>query len=108
VNIPETQSQPALRKPDSSKVAAALDQDGHLLTTHKLVKAYRQRRVVNEVSIYVDAGEIVGLLGPNGAGKTTTFNIVVGLVKPDEGGVRFQGTLRIPQAHRQTKHFGDP
>jgi lipopolysaccharide export system ATP-binding protein len=60
-----------------------------LLTTDKLAKAYRQRRVVDGVSIFVQAGEIVGLLGPNGAGKTTTFNIVVGLVKPDEGHVNF-------------------
>ena len=67
-----------------------MDQDAHLLSTSKLVKEYRQRRVVNGVSIYVDSGEIVGLLGPNGAGKTTTFNIVVGLVRPDEGDVRFR------------------
>jgi len=60
-----------------------------LLMTDGLVKAYRRRRVVNNVSIHVGAGEIVGLLGPNGAGKTTTFNIVVGVVKPDEGAVRF-------------------
>jgi lipopolysaccharide export system ATP-binding protein len=61
-----------------------------LLTTEKLIKDYRQRRVVNGVSINVAPGEIVGLLGPNGAGKTTTFNMVVGLVKPEEGQVRFQ------------------
>jgi lipopolysaccharide export system ATP-binding protein len=61
-----------------------------LLRTDKLVKAYRKRRVVNSVSISVSPGEIVGLLGPNGAGKTTTFNIVVGVVKPDEGAVLFQ------------------
>jgi lipopolysaccharide export system ATP-binding protein len=60
-----------------------------LLITDKLVKEYRQRRVVNGVSIRVGAGEIVGLLGPNGAGKTTTFNMVVGVVKPDEGAVKF-------------------
>jgi lipopolysaccharide export system ATP-binding protein len=59
------------------------------LTTQKLVKAYRGRRVVNGVSLRVEPGEIVGLLGPNGAGKTTTFNIVVGLVRPDAGSVRF-------------------
>jgi lipopolysaccharide export system ATP-binding protein len=60
-----------------------------LLLTDKLVKEYRGRRVVNGVSIRVNAGEIVGLLGPNGAGKTTTFNMVVGVVKPDAGEVRF-------------------
>jgi lipopolysaccharide export system ATP-binding protein len=60
-----------------------------LLATEKLVKEYRHRRVVNGVSISVAPGEIVGLLGPNGAGKTTTFNMVVGLIKPDEGAVKF-------------------
>lgn len=62
-----------------------------LLATEKLVKEYRGRRVVNGVSIHVQAGEIVGLLGPNGAGKTTSFNIALGQVKPDSGIVRFQG-----------------
>jgi lipopolysaccharide export system ATP-binding protein len=62
-----------------------------LLATRDLVKAYRTRRVVNGVSIQVQAGEIVGLLGPNGAGKTTTFNMVVGQVRPDGGAVLFQG-----------------
>jgi lipopolysaccharide export system ATP-binding protein len=61
-----------------------------LLATEKLVKEYTGRRVVNGVSLGVNAGEIVGLLGPNGAGKTTTFNMVVGVVKPDEGTVKFQ------------------
>jgi lipopolysaccharide export system ATP-binding protein len=62
-----------------------------LVSTDRLVKEYRQRRVVNGVSITVGAGEIVGLLGPNGAGKTTSFNMVVGLIKPDKGRVIFQG-----------------
>lgn len=61
-----------------------------LLRTELLAKAYRKRRVVDGVSIKVDPGEIVGLLGPNGAGKTTTFNMVVGVVKPDEGAVLFE------------------
>src|SRR5208283_799429 len=69
---------------------AASTSNGLLLTTEHLVKAYRGRRVVDDVSITVAAGEIVGLLGPNGAGKTTTFNMVVGLVKPDAGAVQFQ------------------
>jgi lipopolysaccharide export system ATP-binding protein len=51
------------------------------------MKSYRSRTVVNQVSINVKQGEIVGLLGPNGAGKTTTFYMVVGLIKPDEGKV---------------------
>jgi len=57
------------------------------LKTNKLVKAYKNRRVVNQVSIEVGQGEIVGLLGPNGAGKTTTFYMVVGLIRPDLGQV---------------------
>src|ERR1700742_3973724 len=61
-----------------------------LLTTDKLAKEYRGRRVVDGVSVSVSAGEIVGLLGPNGAGKTTTFNMVVGVVRPDQGRVSFQ------------------
>jgi lipopolysaccharide export system ATP-binding protein len=55
--------------------------------TKDLVKRYRNRTVVNHVSIEVNQGEIVGLLGPNGAGKTTTFYQVTGLIKPDEGKV---------------------
>jgi len=62
-----------------------------LLSTSHLVKAYNQRKVVDGVSVSVAAGEIVGLLGPNGAGKTTSFNMVVGIVKPDEGSVQFEG-----------------
>jgi lipopolysaccharide export system ATP-binding protein len=61
-----------------------------LVSTEQLIKVYRGRAVVNGVSINVQAGEIVGLLGPNGAGKTTTFNMVVGVVRPDQGKVRFQ------------------
>jgi len=66
-------------------------QNGALIATEKLAKEYAGRRVVNGVSVNVKAGEIVGLLGPNGAGKTTTFNMVVGIVKPDEGEVKFAG-----------------
>lgn len=62
------------------------------ITTENLVKRYRQRTVVNHVSIEVKQGEIVGLLGPNGAGKTTTFYQVVGLIKPDEGNVFLNDT----------------
>ncbi len=57
------------------------------LRAENLVKQYKKRKVVNNMSLDVEQGEIVGLLGPNGAGKTTTFYMVVGLVKPDEGNV---------------------
>ena len=58
-----------------------------VLSTKNLVKKYRSRAVVNDVSVEVKQGEIVGLLGPNGAGKTTTFYMCVGLIKPNEGQV---------------------
>ncbi len=57
------------------------------LRTTNLFKKYKQRTVVNDVSVYVNQGEIVGLLGPNGAGKTTTFYMIVGLIKPLSGNV---------------------
>jgi len=82
----------------------ATSTDGLLLATEKLMKAYRRRRVVDGVSVGVNAGEIVGLLGPNGAGKTTIFNMVVGLVKPDEGAVKFanRDITRLPM-HRRAR-----
>jgi len=58
-----------------------------ILRTENLVKKYRHRTVVNDVSIEVKQGEIVGLLGPNGAGKTTSFYMIVGLIKPLTGKV---------------------
>lgn len=61
------------------------------LSAQGLVKVYRGRRVVDEVSLAVNRGEIVGLLGPNGAGKTTTFYMIVGLIRPDGGQVFLDG-----------------
>ncbi len=61
------------------------------LAVQGLVKSYRRRRVVDEVSLDVRPGEIVGLLGPNGAGKTTTFYMIVGLIRPDDGQVMLNG-----------------
>ncbi|HEV2207767.1 MAG TPA: LPS export ABC transporter ATP-binding protein [Verrucomicrobiae bacterium] len=87
--MPEPQTEHHLTEEVSAQQPAPLQEP--LLSTDKLVKEYRHRRVVSGVSISVAPGEIVGLLGPNGAGKTTTFNIVVGLVRPDAGAVRFQG-----------------
>ena len=57
----------------------------HVLACHDLVKTYGMRRVVDDVSVRVESGEVVGLLGPNGAGKTTTFRMIVGLIQPDHG-----------------------
>lgn len=59
----------------------------HTLSTNKLQKSYRKRKVVKDVSIEVKSGEIVGLLGPNGAGKTTSFYMIVGLIVPDAGDI---------------------
>ncbi len=97
-------AQPISEMEQADDAAAAGDLDEMLLVTEKLVKEYRRRRVVNGVSITVAAGEIVGLLGPNGAGKTTTFNMVVGVIRPDEGAVRFQqrDITRLPM-HRRAR-----
>lgn len=62
-----------------------------ILKAENLIKKYRQRTVVNDVSFEVSQGEIVGLLGPNGAGKTTSFYMIVGLIKPNEGHVYLDG-----------------
>ena len=59
----------------------------HGLRTEKLVKAFKQRVVVSELNLSLDAGEVVGLLGPNGAGKTTAFYMILGLTRPDSGRV---------------------
>src|SRR5229473_1260601 len=57
------------------------------LETRQISKSYRGRRVVDDVTVFVQQGEVVGLLGPNGAGKTTSFYIIVGLITPDSGRV---------------------
>jgi len=62
------------------------------LTAVDLAKSFRGRRVVDNVSLSIAPGEVVGLLGPNGAGKTTTFHILVGLTRPDFGRVTLDGT----------------
>ena len=66
------------------------------ITVGSVCKSYKGRQVVNNVSLDIKKGEIVGLLGPNGAGKTTTFYMVVGLVKPDSGKV-FIMTKIVPK-----------
>jgi lipopolysaccharide export system ATP-binding protein len=79
-----------------------------VIHTEQLVKRYRNRTVVNQVSVEVRQGEIVGLLGPNGAGKTTTFYMVVGLIKPDEGQVFLdqENITRLPMYKRAQMGIG--
>lgn len=76
------------------------------LTAQAITKSYRGRVVVQDVSIRVQAGEIVGLLGPNGAGKTTTFYIVVGLIQPDQGSVCLDNVILTPLAMHQRARLG--
>lgn len=63
-----------------------------MLRSERLIKIYNKRRVVNQVSIEVNQGEIVGLLGPNGAGKTTTFYMITGMIRPTEGKIFLEET----------------
>lgn len=79
-----------------------------VLRTEHIVKAYKGRKVVNDVSIEVKQGEIVGLLGPNGAGKTTSFYITVGLIKPDGGKVFLneEEITKIPMYKRAQMGIG--
>lgn len=78
------------------------------ILAENLVKAYHGRRVVNEVSLYVDRGEVVGLLGPNGAGKTTTFYMIVGLERPVSGRISLDGEdiTHIPMYKRARRGIG--
>ncbi len=72
------------------------------LETTEISKAYRGRKVVDDVSVRVVQGEVVGLLGPNGAGKTTSFYMIVGLISPDSGQVRLdgEGITHLPMYQR--------
>ncbi|MBE2898062.1 LPS export ABC transporter ATP-binding protein [Pasteurellaceae bacterium TAE3-ERU1] len=79
-----------------------------ILTAKNLAKAYKGRQVVQNVSLDIHSGEIVGLLGPNGAGKTTTFYMIVGLIKSDSGLIDIDGqdiTL-LPMHNRAQKGIG--
>jgi lipopolysaccharide export system ATP-binding protein len=79
-----------------------------ILKAENLVKKYKQRIVVNDVSFEVSQGEIVGLLGPNGAGKTTSFYMIVGLIKPNQGTIFLDGQdiTKDPMYRRAQKGIG--
>jgi lipopolysaccharide export system ATP-binding protein len=79
-----------------------------LLRAEGLTKSFVGRRVVDDVTIEVRAGEVVGLLGPNGAGKTTSFHMIVGLTRPDAGRVLLDGSdvTRLPMYERARRGIG--
>ena len=78
----------------------------HTLQTAELTKSYRGRKVVDNVSVRVKQGEVVGLLGPNGAGKTTSFYMIVGLITPDSGRVMLDDDDITPLAMYQRARRG--
>ncbi len=81
---------------------------GSVLEADGLTKTYRGRKVVNDVALRLQQGEIVGLLGPNGAGKTTTFYMIVGLIQPDSGRILFDGVdiTKLPMYERARRGIG--
>jgi lipopolysaccharide export system ATP-binding protein len=81
---------------------------GSILEAEGLTKIYRGRKVVNDVALRLQQGEIVGLLGPNGAGKTTTFYMIVGLIEPLSGRILFDGEdiTRLPMYERARRGIG--
>ncbi len=79
-----------------------------LLKAENMFKAYHGRRVVNDVSMFVNTGEVVGLLGPNGAGKTTSFYMIMGLIRPDGGKISFrdENVSNVPMFKRARMGMG--
>ena len=99
---------PEFEAPPTPVPAATVTPGGSRFHAEGLTKAYRRRRVVDDVGIEVRQGEIVGLLGPNGAGKTTTFYMMVGLISPDAGKVYLDGddVTRVPMYKRARRGVG--
>lgn len=99
--------QAALRR-TGAHAAVAPQPAASVLEAIGLVKSYRRRKVVNDVALRLQQGEIVGLLGPNGAGKTTTFYMIVGLIAPQEGRILFDGDdiTEIPMYKRARRGIG--
>jgi lipopolysaccharide export system ATP-binding protein len=97
----------AVIAPQPAKPAVSPD-EGSVLHAEGLSKAYRKRRVVDNVDVHLRQGEIVGLLGPNGAGKTTTFYMIVGLIEPLEGTIQLDGAdiTRMPMYKRARRGIG--
>ena len=110
--VNEARREPSRNDEERAPAAGGIDIvpsiDGTGLSSDRLVKVYGKRRVVNEVSIKVSKGEIVGLLGPNGAGKTTCFYILVGMIRPDGGSVNLDGEdiTKLPMYKRARRGIG--
>ena len=98
----------ALKSVESPSGPHAAALGGSKLEAANLMKTYKGRRVVNDVSLAVQQGEIVGLLGPNGAGKTTSFYMITGLIRPDDGLIRLDGRdiTREPMYKRARSGIG--
>lgn len=79
-----------------------------ILRAEDLTKTFKGRKVVDQVSLHLEAGEVVGLLGPNGAGKTTTFSMILGLLRPDQGRIFLNGEdiTDLPVHQRARKGLG--
>jgi len=99
--------QAALRR-TGAHTAVAPQPATSVLEAIGLVKSYRRRKVVNDVALRLQQGEIVGLLGPNGAGKTTTFYMIVGLIAPQEGRIQLDGDdiTEVPMYKRARRGIG--
>ena len=92
----------------NSQFDANINSSDKLVEATGLCKSYHGRQVVNNVDLYAKAGEVVGLLGPNGAGKTTSFYMVMGLIKPDAGVLKFRGVdiTHVPMYQRARMGMG--
>ena len=104
-----TEPRATLNRPLAASDSVAKDSpSGLALATAGLQKSYGKRRVVDDVSLFVERGEVVGLLGANGAGKTTTFYMIVGLEQPDAGTVRLgdREVTRLPMYLRARLGLG--
>lgn len=97
-----------LRAAEAAAHTAPAAPAGSELTAHGLTKVYRRRRVVDNVDVSLQQGEIVGLLGPNGAGKTTIFYMIVGLIRPDAGRIHIDGgdISHLPMYMRARRGIG--
>jgi lipopolysaccharide export system ATP-binding protein len=98
----------ARRAAQRAKPVVAQASSASVLEGIDLLKSFKGRRVVNQVTVRVQQGEIVGLLGPNGAGKTTTFYLITGLIRPDDGRVLLDGLdlTRAPMYRRARSGIG--